>query len=262
MTYSTLDGTTITEIERLVQEANPVVVPDGEAQGVYFLRNKDGSWVRHEALLDPRPAQVFSLESFNLAIVDGQTSPFVLAAHVRDDAAELICENDGTTYRWAVTLPLPTHPAFKLISDWKGGTLLSQKELVRVLRTQLSRYVDATVIPTFSTLRMTSSSDGTSAVAPASTAIDRRIVRQVQAEKGREVPEYILFKVPVYDIPEDRGNEYAVKVYVEFDHDKEKFLLYAVHDDLREARETAVQRIVHALRSDHPNLTVFYGQPK
>lgn len=256
-----LDASAITEIERLTREADPVVIPSPEQRGVYFLRGADGSLTRHRAALDPQDVTVYDLDSLNRAIEEAIEIGDANTLYVHDDGVVLVCEIEHE--RRVVRLPLPTHPAFKLIGDWKTPTLLAQKELVRLIRTQLSHHVDATVIPTFSSLRMTSSTDGTSTVTPSSAALDRRIVRQVQADQGREVPEYILFTPPVYDIPEDRDEQYALKVYVEFDHDKEKFVLVAVHDDLRRAREQAVARIVAQLRGRFESaVPVLYGQPR
>lgn len=261
MTDYNLNGTAIEEIKELVLEANAVIEPTAERQGVYFLRDKDGNLVKHEADLAFQNFTVLDLDSLTRAGKDAVDAGYAHTLFVHDDAAVLM--NETASERWTATLPLPTHPAFKLLTEWKKPTEISQKELVRVLRTQLSHYVDATVIPTFSSLRMTSSSDGISSVAPSSNAINRNIVRQVQADQGRDVPEYILFKVPVYDIPEDRHQQYEVKVYVEFDHDKEKFVLVTVHDDLRVAREQAVARIIANLRGTFDGaVPTLYGQPK
>ncbi|MFK7601864.1 hypothetical protein ACI3L1_06595 [Deinococcus sp. SM5_A1] len=256
-----LDASAIREVERLTHDAEPIVTAAAEGQGVYFTRAPDGSLVKHRAPLDFQDVQVYDLDSLTRAASEAVEDGNAHTLYVHDNGVTLVQETD--VERWTATLPLPTHPAFKLLSDWQQTTPMTQRELVRVLRTQLSYYVDATVIPTFSSLRMTSSSDGTSSITPSSQGLDRRIVKKVEAEQGRDVPEYIVFTPPVYDIPEDRDEEYAVKVYVEFDHDKERFLLLSVHDDLRKAREKAVAKIIASLRGTFDGaLTVLYGQPK
>lgn len=258
---TTLDASVITEVERLAREADPVIIPSPEPRGVYYLREGNGTLSRHHAALEHLNTTVYDLDSLRRATEVAIEIGDADTLYVHDDGLVLVQESDHE--RWFTRLPLPTHPAFRLIGDWKTPALMTQKELVRLIRTQLSHHVDATVIPTFSSLRMTSSSEGQSTVTPHSAALDRRIVRQVQADQGREVPEYILFTLPVYDIPEERDVKADVKVYVEFDHDKEKFLLVAVHDDVRLAREQAVARIVAQLRERFESaVPVLYGQPK
>lgn len=263
---TTLDGNAIAEVERLVRSAETIVVPDQEPAGVYYVRRPDGTLERHRATLDAHPTTVRDLASLEAAITDACRMEEARGVFVDDDSVTLIQQNEGDSWRWRTALPLPIHPAFTLVSAWQRGTLLTQKELVRTLRTQLSLYVDATVIPTFSALNFTDSREGASTVAPMSNAIDKRISQRVSSANGQAVPEYILLTPPVYDIPEDRGEEYHIKVYVEFDHDEKKFLLQTVHDDLRRARERAVERVISRLRAHvaglKGDLTVLYGTPK
>lgn len=259
---TTLDGNAIAEVERLVQSAETVIVPDPEPRGVYYLRHPNGTLERRRVELDPSGVTLRDLESLKVLLTGGLADGTAGPVYVDDAQVVFTQENVDGTHRWQTALPLPTHPAFALISTWVKPTLIPQKDLVRLLRTQLSPYVDATVIPTFSTLNFTDHREGASSVAPMQHALDRRIVQRVNAANGQDVPESILLTPPVYDLPEDRDEEYEVKVYVEFDHDEKKFVLQVVHDDLRRARERAVSRVIAALRAHvGPTLPVLYGKP-
>lgn len=259
MRGETLDAGAIREIERLTQQAQEPIYPRGEAQGVYFLRSGNGDLVRHEAELDPVSTKVYDLRSLKDEIA--AEDPGDLDGVYVTDAAVVARSSDLNT-TWSATLTLPVHPAFAHLQAWRRLTPLTQKDLVRLLRTELRDHLDPTVITTFSSLKFTNNSEGTSTVRPTSTALDTSIRQSVASEQGVDAPETIKFHVPVYDIPEARGDEYTVTVYVEYDHEQKKFLLLAVHADLRLAQEQAVAEIIDDLQrhaaGKHP---VLYGAP-
>ncbi|MFB9991558.1 hypothetical protein ACFFLM_06200 [Deinococcus oregonensis] len=62
---------------------------------------------------------------------------------------------------------------------WKRLTSISQKDLVRLLCTELSAHINPSIIAKSAALKFTSSSKGTSTVRPASTGLDTHIIRQV-----------------------------------------------------------------------------------
>ncbi|WP_034382981.1 hypothetical protein [Deinococcus sp. YIM 77859] len=257
---TTLDSSAIREVERLTREADPVITVPGEARGVYYLREADGSLTRHAAELDIQDVTAYDLDTVQRRADREHTAGDLEAVFVTDSA--VVVQASSPTDRWTTTLALPLHPAFKRVQSFAQLTKLDQKTLVRLLRTELGEHVQATVISTFATLRFTSSSDGTSSVKPASTALDSRIVRQVRADAGQDVPDTITLHVPVYDIPEARADSYPVTVYVEYDHDAEAFLLLAVHNDLRAAQESAVHKIINNLKdSAEDRYPVYYGKP-
>lgn len=259
---TTLDGTAILEIERLTNEAHTVIIPDGEQQGVYYLRQPDGTQERFQASLDPRKATtIYDLESFGReASRQDHDGDYLDGVYV--SAAQIVADLNDTTATWGIKMALPYHPAFQLVDGWQKPTGFDQKALVRLLRTQLSAYVSQTLIDTFQHLRVTGSSDVTTNARPTSVALDSRITRQVQGENGTAVPDFISVNLPVYDVRELRADRYSVQVYVEYDHDKNVFWLSAVHDQLRGAQEKAVESVISALQADERiKTTVLYGKP-
>lgn len=260
------DGSAICEVERLTQAAEPVLTVPCEQKGVYFLRQADGNYKRQHAELDPQGAALFDLASFIAEAKNLNDDQAARRIFVRDDAVVALADNgdpaNGTSpsVRWSLSLALPLHPAFVLLSNLKRLQFFTQKELVRILRTELSRYVEPTTIALFANIKTASSTEGSSSVTPQSQALDRQIQKKVQAANGGEMPEMITFSVPVYDLPESRKDAYIIHAYVEFDHDTEKFGLIVVHDELREAQEAAVQKIIAELRAELTT-EVLYGKP-
>lgn len=262
MTTTALEGSAIREIERLVTKATPIIRVEGEARGVYFIRQEDGTLARQRTELDEASFLVRDLASLTLAVHEAILDETAVGLFVDDGEVVLPMENEDGTHRWHATLPLPTHPAFALVSGWMKPTKLTQKELLRVLRTQLSLYVDATVIATLAALKFNEAREGASQVGPTNNGLSRTVQQRVSSENGTSIPEYLLISPPVYDIPEDRNEEYDLKVYLEYDFDESVFVLVTVSDDVRKARERAVARVIEGLRQNSGDLTVLYGQPK
>ena len=261
-----LDGNAILEIKKLVNETHPYLTVPFEQKGVYFLRQPDGSFERQRADLDPQGAVMYDLNS--LIAETKRQEEFVRPAsvYVRDDGVVAVLDNAGDdpvdpeSVRWSLSLALGLHPAFVFLQQLKMLRFFTQKDLVRSLRTELSKYVDLTVITLFANVKTSRNETGASSVTPMSSGLDRKIQRQVQADNGGEVPEQITFSVPVYDLPEARTDGYIIHAYVEYDHDAEKFGLIVVHDELREAQEAAVKKIIQTL-SGELGRPVLYGKP-
>lgn len=249
-----LDAGAIQEVERLTRAAQPILTVPGEQKGAYYLRDSSGDYQYHRAELDPASVTTFDLDSAVRLANEGPAD----AIWVHDGG--VVVAYQYKYVRWQVSLALPQHPAYALLSGFRAGRAYTQRELVRVLRTELAEYVDPTVISQFSALKFGSTDDSVATVRPAAQGLDRNIQRRVQAENGGEMPEQILFRVPVYDIPEARDDAYPVKVYVEFDHEAGRFVLVTVHNDLRAAQEAAVQKVMAHL-GEACSSNVYYGKP-
>ncbi|ULH17398.1 hypothetical protein MF271_18940 (plasmid) [Deinococcus sp. KNUC1210] len=253
-----LDGSAIIEIERLVNEADVVLAPTGEQKGVYYLRQPDGSYQRQRAELDPANVQLYDLESLGRE-VNGKDEHLTVV-YVSD--SEVTALFDDTHTRWTAKVLLPLHPMFALLSTFKKPAAYDQKGLVRLLRTELSAAVPQSVIDQLASLRFTNNSDTLATVRPMAAGLDRNIHKQVQGENGTAAPDFLDLTVPVFDIREARADQYPVRVFLDYDHDKSVFILVVRHDDLRMAQEAAVGKIIAALEQDERlPVTVAYGTP-
>ena len=263
MSYN-VDGTAISEIKELVENASPILETNLRGGENYLIRNADGSVRVLEVPVVPANHTAFDLESLKVMIDrDHQLNDLtaVLGVFVADNAIQAVVEDD--VHRTFNTLALPLHPAFQHLLNWQRLTGVTQKELVRLLRTELREHIDPSVIATFSRLRFTDNNDTLSEVRPQSKALDVSIRQRVATDNGLDAPETIKFHVPVFDIREARGDQYEVEVYVEYDYESKKFQLLAVHSDLRTARENAVAEIMDDLKAHAGDrFPVLYGQPK
>ncbi|OLV20180.1 hypothetical protein [Deinococcus marmoris] len=259
---SHLDSTAIQDVERLTKEANGILIEDARPGSTHLIRNQEGEPYLFVVELDHHNTTVFDLPSLKITAEASHEAGVLEAIYVSDGQIVALCEDDDIDQRFTAVLNLPLHPAFVRVASWKQLTALTQKELTRLLRTELRDHVDPTVIDTFSALKFTNNREQTSEVRPASNALDSSIRQSVADRNGGSAPEVIKLNVPVYDIPDARGDLYEVNVYVEFDHDAGKFLLLTVHGDLRAAQEEAVSALIADLK-DHAQARwpVLYGKP-
>lgn len=257
---SQIDAGAVREVERLTKEANQVLERGVKPGARYLVRNSLGDIEVFDVPTRPLSTTAFDIVSLKRMVNDAGDD--LQAVYVADDQITALVEHPDQLDRRTHVLHLPLHPAFQRLSEWKRLTPMTQKDLVRLLRTELREHVAPTVIQTFASLRFTASSDVQSTVRPASSALDTKIQRRVASDNDQDAPEAITFHVPVYDIPEARSDQYDITAFVEYDHEKQAFLLLTVHSDLRAAQEAAVAELVDDLTthaaSRHP---VLYGKP-
>lgn len=263
MSYN-VDGTAISEIKELVEDASPILETNVRGGENYLIREPDGTVRFFEVPIKPASHTALDLTSLK-AMADRDHQPeaeqLVTGVFVSDNQIQVVTEQSHS--RVTNTLNLPMHPAFQHLLNWQRLTGVTQKELVRLLRTELREHIDPTVIATFSRLRFTDNNDTLSEVRPQSKALDVSIRQKVATDTGQDAPETIKFHVPVFDIREARGDQYPVEVYVEYDYDAKKFMLLTVHSDLRTARENAVAEIMDDLKAHAGDrFPVLYGKPQ
>lgn len=255
-----LDGNAITEVERLVLEGHNILAEHVRPGQQLLLRDSGGDVMVFTVPLNDANAALFDVASFK-AYADQHAKLGVLKTVFLSDQ-QIIADNWEDNHAWQGVLKLPEHPLFQTVQGWTKPVMVTQKDLVRLLRTQLRDHVDPAMIATFARLKFTSNEAVTSNLRPTSSALDSSIHRQVAQDNGEDAPETILLRGPVYDIPEARGDEYEFTVYVEYDYDKRAFILQTVHGDIRQAREQAISKLLNDL-TDHAasRFPVLYGAP-
>lgn len=250
-----LDAGAIQEVERLTKEANQILERQVKPGSLHLVRDSGGDVSVFQVPLRNHASSVRDVDSLK-ALANIHTT----AVYVDNDRITLVNEDDDD--RWQAALDLPHHPVFTHLLSWRKPTSLTQKELVRLLRTELRGHVDTTLIGKFAGLKFSSNSEVTTQIRPTSNAMDRSIQQRVATENGQDAPESIELHVPVYDIPGARDDQYDVTVYVEYDYDRQSFLLQAVHSDVRAAQEKAVAELIDDLKLDaNHRWPVLYGKP-
>lgn len=253
-----LDRNAITEVERLTIAANGVIERNVQPGQKLLVRDPEGKLGVFQVPLNNTSSTLLDLNSLKTTADIEQERGNLKAAYVGDQGITLT--SDDGEHRWKARLELPYHPLYQFVQAWGKPTTFTQKELVRMLRTQLRDHVDPTITATFMRLKFTNNSETTAQVRPTSAALDVSIRQQVAQDNGQDAPETIRLRGPVYDIPEARSDEYEFTVYVEYDHDAGKFILQTVHADLRQAQEEAISGLIGTLK-DHSNsrYPVLYG---
>lgn len=239
----------IQEIEQLTLKANSTETVKTEQRGVYFLREADGTLTKHRAELDPVGATLHTVEDFLQALADDSN---VHAVFVNDQGASAVA-NDGFT-RWSYNLPLPVHPVFKLLEFLTGReNPLRQKEIVRLLRTQLSGFVPESVIENLRLVKTNSSSNSEALTAQGNKHVDLSIRRAATLRDGNAIPEKFIWDVPVFDLLELLPFLQPVTVLLDVEPaeraDDTEFTLTPLHDDLRKARMAVLDELVKQIKT-------------
>lgn len=237
-----LDSAAIESIVNLTRATETIVTVPGEQKGVYFLRHPDGSYSKERATLDPQDIKALSIDSLVKLVNHGYQA--FKEIHVSEKAAVGVLADE--THRQRITLDLPKHPAFQTLQGWMKLTNYSQKALTRLFRTELRDYIDPAIVRTFESITLRQDAVGNSITANANHSMDQSLIRKVQQQNGGEIPTEIVLEIPVFDLPETRTIRYPVRVLVETEPQDGKFsfLLIAVHTDLRDAAEKALQYVI------------------
>ncbi|MBZ9753212.1 hypothetical protein K7W42_20455 [Deinococcus sp. HMF7604] len=261
MSNANLDGNAIAEVERLTLEAHQVLESNVRPGSAYLIRDSDGDVKVFRVPTDYRSTTMLDLASLKVMADNEAQLGHLEGLFISNDQIALV--SDDGDHDWTSTLKLPQHPLFAYAVAWQKPTAFTQKQLVRLLRTELRDHIEPTLAATFANLKFSNSSEVDSQVRPMSTGLDSRIRQRVAQDNDQDAPETIKLRGPVYDIPEARGDEYEFTVYVEYDHEKGAFLLQTVHGDLRAAQEEAVAGLVKDLTTHAASrYRVFYGLPK
>lgn len=238
----------IEKIEQLVKDTQAIVKPSGEQQGVYFLRQPDGTYQERRAELDPTGATLHTIQDFVTALAEVSE---VTTVFVNDQGATALAENGHI--RWTFTLPLPVHPVFALLEKMRDSYTAKQKPVVRLLRTQLAGYVPDSIIENLRLVKTSSSSQSEALTTQGNKHVDLSIRRAATLRDGNTIPEFFTWDVPVFDLPELVGILQPVTVLLDVEPaeraDDTEFTLTPRHDDLRRARQRVLDELVKQIRT-------------
>lgn len=253
----------IEKIEELTLAAHAVETVSAEQRGVYFLRGADGTLERHRAKLDPAGAELHTIADLVAAVA---RDPGVHRIFV-NNAGAVATATDGHA-AWIYTLPLPVHPVFELLESMKRGQTMKQKQIVRLLRTQLGGYVPDSVIENLRLVKTSSASSSEALTAQGNKHVDLSIRRAATLKDGNAIPESFRWCVPVFDLPELLSVNPFVTVLLDVEPaeraDDTEFTLTPRHDDLHLARQEALDALVKQIREHEglpAGLPVLRGAP-
>lgn len=249
-------------IVSLAEQREPIVeAPDFRDTRRYYVRTASGSYEEHFAANPRDAAMLFDTGSFAALANSEATDNRVEVYYSSNGIQAYIYDGEKSLYR-THDLPLNRHPVFGRLERLARTETFDQRGLIRLLRAEFNGHVSDSVIEQFRQLRLTSSDDGVSVVAKGREGVDRSIQRKVQDERGGEIPDEIEVTVPVFDLDEVRNELYSVTVLVDVINDGNPvFELTAVHNDLRQAEQEAVDQIFGNLSDAlSAGIPTYYGR--
>lgn len=260
-----MEAQVIDKIRDLVDEAQPIQrAPDYAETGRYYLRLPDGQWSIQYSDGVARRASLNGTGSFARLLLEERSAGVEVEVYYDTDLLRAVLGKDRLV--WEHEMLLPLHPVFAHLQGMLQTRSLDQRNLIRLLRAQLNGHVDDAIIERFRTLRLSTDGSGESVVSQGRAAVDKRIQRQVQDERGETIPDEITVSVPVYDLDEVRGDMKPVTVLVDCvpgEDGRPVFELTTVLNSLREAQRRALAQVVENLHELLPDeVATYHGRAR
>jgi hypothetical protein len=148
-------------------------------------------------------------------------------------------------------LEIPKHPAFELLENHRVTREYSQKDFIRLLRANFSKFVFPSVIQTFRRLKLSGSNEKEMIVDNALSGLSASVRQKLEAE-GKTMPESFIVNLPVFSVQEFYFFSARVEVLIEtiFKDGVPFFELTAVHDDLEQGFNAASDKIVDRIHNE------------
>jgi hypothetical protein len=158
--------------------------------------------------------------------------------------AAFVESGDGSSFgtrRVSHQMGLPTHPAFKLIEQHLETKAYTQRELVQMLRSKFSGFVDPLFVAMLRELDVKKNQQNKSNLNHGNASVAQHLVQEIRGKNGAEIPDQFIIGLPVHDAPVFRTYEFNVEMLLEIDAESDKpFLLTAVQNTVSEARYEAL----------------------
>ena len=242
-----MEADAIRKIEQLVNEVQKPIHVDSEPDDVYYLRNAQGELERKVAEPEAIFHRFYTTESM-FSLFQGVKDTKIFASEHKID---IIAPAEQPSRFLSGFIRLDKHPALLTIYKHLETKSYTQKQLVKLLATKLSDFVDEDVIRKFRSLTLVQS-------ATAHAAVEKdAAVLGLQENSGFEedVPPAVLVNCPVFDLPELLDKKQSMRLLIEtsFIDNTFKFELTAVHNDLAKAVHNTLSDFIAELADgEHP----------
>jgi hypothetical protein len=261
-----MDAAALKEIERIITSANSEIVEcDAEPGGVYYVRQGD-KLERVEA--KPGPVKHIAQELKTIADfanrhkttatlwvatgMDGANAKCLMADKPEGDQACIFLKHSD-----------PFAELTKLQSNWQKMPF-KQHDLVLSLRTTFANAIDAKtdLLGCVRSVRFRTQAESSGVIEKGRASVGKSIEQQVSG--AREIPEEVVFSVPVY--ASGHMVYVSVRVAIEVDMGKEQFFLIPLPGEIEKALATArlsiASWVVNQLEEDSPvRDKVYFGAP-
>lgn len=175
----------------------------------------------------------------------------------------LVFFTDEPLRRSRVTLKLTPAPQWKTLEKFREAVSLDQSQLVRLLRHDLAKCVDASVLLAFRSVSFEKMQNAKRQIESQRQSMDADIVAKVG---GDPKPEQIFAIIPMLASREIEPFRARVELSIDIDVDRQKFILQALPGDLDLALEDTRGTIRQQLEIELQNhglegVTILCGNP-
>jgi hypothetical protein len=153
-------------------------------------------------------------------------------------------QGDGSSFgtrRVVHKMDLKRHPAFQLVMNHLETKAYTQRELVQMLRSKLSGFVDPLFIAMLRELDVKKNQQKQSNLNHGNASVAQHLVQEIRGKNGAEIPDSFTILLPVHDAPVFRDYNFEIGMLLEIDAESEKpFLLTAVQNTVSQASYDAL----------------------
>lgn len=260
-------GELIKDLALKSKSAQIVACPQ-EPKDVYLLQKPDGLVERHVAEAAPRNyvafrvSDIVSMVEHYAALATGK----LLKVFCGRGKVSVLFDEDGAR-RDRITLSVPDSKQYTLLCELeRGREFESQKDLVSMLRVDLAGAVPMDFVALMRQLKFDDSNKAESTLAAGKESLGGTVYREALAG-GREMPEEVIFHVPVYeDLVGRDGDQFSIDItaIVDVNMVDRTIRLVPKPPELLAARRCADTWLYTQLRSletSQENVKVFCGAP-
>lgn len=138
------------------------------------------------------------------------------------------------------------------LENWENVGL-SQRQVMRLLRTELAGSFDERYLSIFRRLDFQRRNDGTKELKHTGESLGRSIEKQAQSLEG-EIPETLVFTLPIYsNVP---GEHQTLRFAVDVDADAESIEISPINDCFTSAYRTAREQLIERLESEFATILI------
>lgn len=241
----------IEEIARLARAGDaikaPVIVCPPQEQGRrYLLTTADGGYEWRDIKAAPRNHTALSLKTI-LDFADSANEEIWVS---RSKVVALLLGRLES-----VTFTLALSPQMQLLSQAHRSPL-SQKELVKVLRTTLAATGgDEQLLKAVRLLKWTNQQRAEGEIQQKKQSLGKSILAEVEGD----IPESAVFRVPVFDNGSLRSVVASIPVALDVDAESQRFTLIPMANAIEDALTSGEKQIIELL--DETDAKVYHGNP-
>lgn len=177
------------------------------------------------------------------------------------DARSVVVFPDDRYRDERITLALPESEQLQTVAQWEEQTVLSQPELVRVLRHDLLGCVDPSVLLAYRTVNFQVLNNAARVINHGAQSMDKDIAANVVGAADK--PQQFYVNLPLFNHRDFRGPSFnfSLLVTIDIDAQAQNFKLQIAPGDYARAIEQSAEYVRIALSSALEGATLIAGVP-